>query len=78
MWIILTLVACVLLIAFWRGPNAVWGAITFGVLGGVIAATVYYFLGHGFQWTVVWKWVVTFVLVGGFFEIIPRILKRLK
>jgi uncharacterized membrane protein len=35
-WVILAIIAGVLLIVFWRGRNAVWGAATLGVIVGII------------------------------------------
>ena len=37
---ILAIVAGVLLILHWKGPNAVWGGATLGVIVGVIIALV--------------------------------------
>lgn len=37
---IMAIVAAVLLVLHWRGPNAVWGGATLGVIVGVIVALV--------------------------------------
>jgi hypothetical protein len=77
MWVILSIVAVVGLICFWRGPNAVWGGTTMGLIGGFIAAGVYYFAGNSFNWSTVGKWIVI-SSVGGFaLELIWRIKRRI-
>lgn len=76
MWIALTIVAVIALGVFYQGPNAVWGAATAGLLGGIIAALIYMLMGQGFHPLVVGKWFVVAVLVGaateGLFRMIPR------
>jgi len=37
---IIAIVAAVLLVLHWKGPNAVWGGATLGVIVGVIVALV--------------------------------------
>jgi hypothetical protein len=75
-WTVLSLVAAVGLILFWRGPNAIWGATTFGLIGGLIAASVYRFTGKGFHWSTVGKWLVVSALVGFATELFWRITRR--
>lgn len=70
MWITLSIVAVVALVLYWRGPNAVWGLFTIGLIGGLVAATIYFLKGDGFHWFIVRKWVVLCVLLGFVIEII--------
>lgn len=35
-----TVIAIVLLILYWRGPNAVWGGATLGIITGFIVALI--------------------------------------
>jgi hypothetical protein len=77
MWIILSCIAALGLIIFWGGgPNPVWGSATIGLICGLIATTVYYFLGDGFRWSIVGKWVVVFVDLALIEEIIRGLFKR--
>jgi hypothetical protein len=64
MWTILSIIAVVSLVFFWRGPNAVWGMVTIGLIGGLVAATIYFFKGAGFHWLTVGKWIVVCALIG--------------
>ena len=76
-WTILTIVAVVALIPFWgKGTNPVWGALTLGLICGLIAATIYFFIGHGFLWSVVGKWCVVFVVVTFTEEVVRGAWKR--
>jgi len=40
MTIVMTVVAIILLVLHWKGPNAVWGGATLGVIVGLIIALV--------------------------------------
>jgi hypothetical protein len=68
---IMAIVAAVLLVLHWKGPNAVWGGATLGIIAGVIVALV----------TKDWGWLATiFALAtyaGTFFEWLGRLSKRL-
>ena len=69
MWTVLTIIAVPGLLLFWRdrqGP--VRGSLTIGVLAGLIAATIYFFLGDDFQLSIVGKWIVAIVLITAFQE----------
>ena len=37
---VLTVIAIILLVLHWKGPNAVWGGATLGVIVGLIIALV--------------------------------------
>lgn len=76
MWWGLSALAVVAVFLFWRGPNAVGGALAIGLVAGVIAALVYLFRGNGFQWAIVGKWVVVCILVGTVVEIGSRLSRR--
>lgn len=76
MWIPLIIVAVILLVIFWRGPNAIWGGITFGLIIGLIVAIINSFLGKGFHWSTIGKVTIICVLIGGFFEIIGKLSGR--
>lgn len=39
-WSVLVVLSALALLAHWRGPNAVWGAATLGVVVGAVTATV--------------------------------------
>ena len=69
-WIILSIVAVISLVVFYRGPNAVWGAGTLGLIVGLIVALI-----QGFQWLTVWKFVASGIIVGTIFEILPKLSK---
>ncbi len=64
MWTILAIVMIITLCLYWRGQNAVWGGFAIGLIGGLIAAVIFLFLGKGFLWSVVGKWIVTGSLLG--------------
>lgn len=64
MWTILSIIAAIFLIIYWRGPNAVWGGITFGLIGGLIFAIIFWVLGSGFQLLTIGKGIVVGILGG--------------
>ena len=60
---VMTIIAVSLLVLHWRGPNAVWGTVTLGVIVGLIISlvtkdwsklalcfTVGTFIGTFFEW----------------------------
>ena len=69
MWTALGILAVVLLVIFWRGPNPVWGGGTLGVIGGFICAVIYALIGRGFHWSIVGKFAVIAVLICGVEEV---------
>lgn len=75
-WTILSIIAAVGPILPWRGPNAVWGATTFGLIGGLVTAGVYQSIDSGLRWSTVGKWVVVSVLAGLATERIWRVTRR--
>jgi hypothetical protein len=64
MWIILAVLACVCLAVFWRGPNATWGGIVLGAIGGLAIAVISMLRGGGFLWLTITKGIVVGVLLG--------------
>ena len=75
-WLILTVVAVAGLIFFWRGPNAVWGGATIGLVFGLIVALINYFRGLGFWGQPVGKSLVVCTALGVAVELLSRILRR--
>jgi len=73
MWIILLILAVIFLLIYWRGPNAVWGGIALGGIGGLITAIVYSILGKGFHWTKIGKGIVIGVLLGVAAELVGKL-----
>jgi len=69
---IMTVVAIILLVLHWKGPNAVWGGATLGVIVGLIVALV---TGDWGRLALIFA-VGTFS--GTFFEWIGRLAKRLR
>lgn len=78
MWTALAAVAAISLLLFWRGPNAVWGGVTLGAVGGFIFALVVALRGSRFHWAIVGKGLVVGVLLGSIAEIIGRLANRAK
>ena len=68
---ILAIVAGVLLILHWKGPNAVWGGAGLGAIVGLIIALV-----KG-DWGLLALSFAVGTFAGTFFEWVPRIGKRL-
>jgi hypothetical protein len=77
-WIVASIVAVAALLFSFRGRNAVWGGLTLGLIGGVIAAIIYYARGKGFLWITVGKWVVVCVLLGVAAEALGALADRAK
>jgi len=76
MWIILTVIAAISLVIYWRGPNSVWGGITFGFIGGLIVAVVSAFLGNGFHWSTIGRGIVIGILFGVCAELLGKVASR--
>ncbi len=75
-WNILSIMGILFLILYsFKGRNSVWGMLTLGVIVGIITATISYFLGYGFNWTLIKKIVVCFVLFAAVYEIAYYLLK---
>lgn len=73
---ILAVVALGGLTIYWRGRNAVWGGMTIGAPLEIIAAALYYFLGAGFHWQIIGKWIVVCTIIGFTIELLFRIFRR--
>jgi len=67
---ILVGIAIILLALHWRGPNAVWGGATLGLIVGVIVALV---TGH---WYLVPRIIAIGIFAGTIFEWIGRLTSR--
>lgn len=78
MWTFLSIIAVISLVIFWRGPNAVWGGIALGAIGGLIMAIVSSHTGKGFHWSIVSKGIVVGVLLGLGAELLGKISDRMK
>ena len=72
MWIALSIVAGIALVFYFNRRSAVWGGLTLGAIGGVIAALI-----TGFSWATVGKWAVIGTLIGVLMEF-PQIFRRPK
>jgi hypothetical protein len=70
MEIALVVVALILLFLHWKGPNAVWGGATLGLIVGLIIALV-----RG-DWGILALSFSIGTFVGTFFEWVGRISKR--
>ena len=71
MWYFLLVAAIVILIVHWKGPNAVWGGATLGIIIGLISAII----GEGFNWWTVLKGLEIGTLVGALCEWLPQMVK---
>jgi hypothetical protein len=69
MWTVLTIIAAISLVAYWRGPNTVWGATTAGAVVGLIVAIVSYLLSNGFHWSTIGKGFVVGTILGLLMEL---------
>jgi hypothetical protein len=75
MWTILTMFALILMFLFFlKGPNAVWGGAIIGLIAGIIIALI----GDGFNWFIIYKYIVMGILMGGVAELFWLISSKLK
>lgn len=72
MWTGLGIIAIVILLLYWRGPNPVWGVATAGALIGVVVA-----LFAGFRWYIVWRAIVVATIVGIVLEGVNLLVNKL-
>jgi predicted membrane-bound spermidine synthase len=77
-WIFLSIITAILLIAFWRTRNAVWGGLTLGIVVGFIVTVVFAFKGQGFNWSLIGKFTVIGTLVGFLAELLGKFSDYLK
>jgi Na+/H+ antiporter NhaC len=68
--LVLSVIAVVLLLFHWKGPNAVWGGATLGIIVGLITALV---IG---DWGLLALIFAICTFIGTFFEWISRLRKR--
>lgn len=69
---ILAILAIVLLVLHWKGPNAVWGGATLGVIVGLIIALV------AGDWSLLALSFAVGTFAGTLFEWAGRLAKRLR
>ena len=67
LWIILLIIAVILLLVHWKGPNAVWGTATLGLVVGIIISII-----KG-DWTFLAYSVSIGIFVGTIFEWLGRL-----
>ncbi len=77
-WTILYISAAIVLILFWKGPNAVWGGFTLGIVVGTSIAIVSAIKGDGFIWSTVGKVTALGALIGLVAELLGRCSSLLK
>ena len=77
LWDILGIIAIIFLLAsFAIGKNAIWGALTIGVIVCLLIGIVRLLNGtEFFNWVIFKKVVIVSIWMGAFFEIISRLLK---
>ena len=72
MIVAMVVIAVILLLLHWKGPNAVWGSIPFGIVIGIIVSLI---IGD-------WKWLATIlsinIYIGTLVEWIWRLSKGRK
>jgi len=69
-WGILGIVTVVLLIIFWNSRGTVWGGFTMGITLGFLVASFLAFTGHGFSWSLIWKFSIVTTILGFLSELI--------
>lgn len=75
MWIALSILALGLLIVFLKkGPNAVWGGATIGLLAGIVIAII----GTGFNWQTIYKSIVIGIFIGGAAQLLALMAEKFK
>ena len=75
MWIALSIIALVLLIVFFtKGPNAVWGGGTLGLLAGIVIAII----GTGFNWQTIYKSIVIGIVIGGAAQLLALMAEKFR
>ena len=72
MTIVMIVVAIILLVLHWKGPNAVWGGATLGVIVGLIIALV------AGDWSLLALSFAVGTFAGTLFEWVGRLAERLR
>jgi len=67
---IMVVVAIILLVLHWKGPNAVWGGATVGVIVGLIVSLI------AGDWSPLPAIFMAGTIVGAIFEWVGRLAKR--
>jgi hypothetical protein len=76
MWTILSIIAVVLALVYWRGPNVVWGSVTLGLVLGLIVAVVLKLSGYGFHLSTIGKGMVLGALIGAAYELLGLLIPK--
>ena len=77
-WGVLGFIALIILVNYWKGPNAVWGGLTAGIIIGFIIAFIIATKGSDFSFYTVCKSAIVGVLVGFVIELLGKIGDKLK
>jgi hypothetical protein len=77
-WYLLAGLAMVALVFYWNGPNALWGGVSIGFVGGVLVSLVALLLGRGFRWTTIGKGIVVGILLGLLAELLPAFVSQVR
>lgn len=72
MWTALGVISVIALFLFWKGRNAVWGGLTFGVVIGIVLTLANPILGNGFSLRPLGKAAVVGILLGLLAEMLGR------
>jgi len=78
MWTFLLIIATISLIIYWRGPNAIWGGILLGAIGGLLIAVVLLLMNKGFHLLIIGRGIVIGILLGLVVEIVGKLSKLIK
>lgn len=77
-WKIFGIIAIILLVAFGRKRNAVWGGFTIGIIIGFIIAMFSVFRNNGFDWYMIGKGAVSGTMVGFIGESLGKVSDLIK
>ncbi len=72
-WTILGILTPILLLAYWRKRNAVWGGLTMGIIVGLLIA-----LFSGFNWYIVGKGAISGTMVGFGAELLGKVSDKMR
>ena len=70
--IILGIIAIILLIAYSRSQNAIWGGLTIGAILGVIVVIYQVISGIGFHWLIILRCAMWGILIGFMAELLGK------
>ena len=72
-WWILSCIAALLLIFYWKGRNSIWGTTTIAAFIGVIIAVINYVITKKFTGWYIWKAAVLGAIMGFLFELFGKV-----